>query len=92
MTGRRNRSTLHAELAVGLTEGKCSSAPAESRTRMGGSVRIVSFARAQKISLSAIECSFVLCEKSEEMSYHGAAPISRHLNGKPAESARATLG
>lgn len=35
MTGRRNLSTLHAELAVGLTEGKGSPAPAESRTRMG---------------------------------------------------------
>ena len=45
----------------------------------GGSVRIVSFARAQKISLSAIECSFVLCEKSEEMSYHGAAPYTPTL-------------
>ena len=36
MTGRRNLPTPHASLAVGLTEGKCSPAPAESRTRMGG--------------------------------------------------------
>ena len=64
MTGRRNLSTPHAELAVGLTEGKCSPAPAESRTRMGG-VCELSVSHARRKSAYQQSNALLCCAKSQ---------------------------